>query len=102
MSETATADLPPTRGRRVLGSLYRISRALAIFYVGIVVVIYFLQGKLIFPGAASQGTPQATLHSSPGGELVTLTTNSGERIVAYFGKALSAEGEPLENAHERP
>jgi pimeloyl-ACP methyl ester carboxylesterase len=65
-------------------------------------MLYLFQTKLIFPGAASQGDPDALVEPMPRSELVRLTTASGEKTVALFGKALLPNGTVAPNAASRP
>jgi pimeloyl-ACP methyl ester carboxylesterase len=64
-------------------------------YVAFGLFIYIFQRLLIFPGAATQGTPDAVVTPGVGSELVHLASPDGTPIVALFGGALSPEGEPL-------
>jgi fermentation-respiration switch protein FrsA (DUF1100 family) len=66
------------------------------------IVLYSLQTRMIFPGAASQGTPEAELVPPPGTELVQLKSKRGDRVVALFGPALTAQGQPHPNAAKQP
>ncbi len=63
-------------------------RLLVIILVGFLVVLYSLQDRVIFPGAATQGTPEATVHPAAGAELVTLATPRADKVTALFGGAL--------------
>lgn len=59
-----------------------------------------IERQAIFPGAATLGSPSATLPQSSDYELVTLKTKDGTRIVAQFG---TARGAPADIAPgERP
>jgi fermentation-respiration switch protein FrsA (DUF1100 family) len=71
-------------------------------YLGIVAVLFALQIRLIFPGAETQGKSSAVVHPAPGTELVNLTTEHDERVVALFGPALLPGGEPNPDAASRP
>jgi uncharacterized protein len=53
-----------------------------------------LEAKLVFPGAASQGQPYATLPPSDDCRLIPLTTGDGTAIVAQFGGPLGPGGRP--------
>ncbi len=46
-----------------------------------------LDESLVFPGSATQGTPQAAWHTGPTDELLSLTAKDGTKIAAVFGKA---------------
>ena len=84
----------------------RILRELSIFLVlvlaGLLVVLYLLQERMIFPGAETQGAPEAIVHARPGTELVKLTTPRGETVTALFGPALSPDGKLLSDSSSRP
>jgi fermentation-respiration switch protein FrsA (DUF1100 family) len=77
-------------------------RIVALGFGGFLVVVYFLQGRIIFPGAATQGADQSKVRPRSGTELVTLTTASGDRVAALFGPALSPDGHALPDASSRP
>lgn len=77
-------------------------RIVALGIGGFLVVMYFLQGRIIFSGAATQGSELAKVQPRHGTELVTLTTASGDRVVALFGPALSSDGHALPDAASRP
>ena len=79
---------------------WRACRLLILAYVGILLLLYFTQRKLIFPGAATQG--QSKITQTGDAELVGLNTAKGDKIVALFGGALSREGMPLPDASKRP
>jgi fermentation-respiration switch protein FrsA (DUF1100 family) len=51
-----------------------------------------LERVLVFPGADSQGRPDAVIPPSSDYELVHLQTRDGTRIVAQFGRALASAG----------
>ena len=65
-------------------------------------MLYALQDKMIFPGAASRGTTDAIVKPRAGEELVPLTTASGEKIVLLFSPALTRDGAPHPNAKNQP
>ena len=75
---------------------------LGLIYVAIVVVLYFLQDALIFPGRSSQGRPESALRLGPDYQIVELRTPKGQRVTAVFGSALSPGGSPLADAASRP
>ena len=52
-----------------------------------------LERILVFPGADSQGRPDAVIPPSSDYELIALQTRDGTRIVAQFGRALGPAGE---------
>jgi pimeloyl-ACP methyl ester carboxylesterase len=86
--------------------VWRILRELLILLVfvlsGLLVVLYLLQERMIFPGAETLGAPESRVHARPGTELVKLTTPREETISALFGPALSPGGEPLPDSSTRP
>ena len=61
-----------------------------------------LEKTLVFPGAASQGRPDAII--PPGGdyELIPLQTADGTGIVAQFGGSLGPGGEPAADSGHAP
>jgi fermentation-respiration switch protein FrsA (DUF1100 family) len=80
----------------------RLFRSVAVAYLLVVILLYFNQGWLIFPGRATQGQAYAQVEPPPGTELVSLRTASGVRIVALFGKALGPDGSLLPDSAHRP
>lgn len=81
---------------------WRVARVPLFLYLGVVLVFFALQTRLIFPGRTSQGQPWAVVRPEPDTELVTLRTAGGDRVIALFGPALSPEGRPLADAAARP
>jgi fermentation-respiration switch protein FrsA (DUF1100 family) len=71
-------------------------------YLGVLAVLFALQIRLIFPGAETQGKPAAVVHPAPGTELVNLTTENDDKVVALFGPAQLPNGEPHPDAALRP
>ncbi len=65
-------------------------------------MVYLLQDRLIFPGSATQGSPQAGVDPGSGGELLELATSRGERVAALYGAALLPDGRPHPAASARP
>lgn len=93
----------PDRSRRpAVVWMLRGLRIVALVFGGLLIVLYFLQGRMIFPGAATQGADLSQVRPRRGTELVTLTTASGDRVAALFGPALSPDGQALPNASSRP
>ena len=70
--------------------------------IGVIAVLVTFQSRLIFPGQATQGQPEAEVEAGPDAELVKLETTGGDRVVALFGGALTAEGRPRRDAASRP
>ena len=65
-------------------------------------MLALLQTQLIFPGAATQGHPDAVVRPTGGAEIVNLKTTTGESIAALFGPALTPDGSPHPDAKHRP
>jgi uncharacterized protein len=87
------------RGRRIALSVLR---AAAILYVGVVIVFYWIQAWLIFPGSVSQGRPNSVVHATPGVELISVVTAGGDTVQAMFGHALGSNGQPRTDSAARP
>jgi fermentation-respiration switch protein FrsA (DUF1100 family) len=100
--ETRGAGKPLARPSGIRRWLIRITRDLIIIYFGLLIVLYSFQTRVIFPGASSQGHPTATVTPKAGTELVSLMTTRGERVVALFGPALTANGQPAPATADRP
>ena len=64
--------------------------------------MYFLQNSLVFPGASTQGKPEADVSVRLGEELLHLRTAHGETIAVLFGPALSGDGSPHAKAASQP
>jgi fermentation-respiration switch protein FrsA (DUF1100 family) len=77
-------------------------RAPLLVYGGIVAIFFAIQTRLIFPGAETQGKPEAVVRTPADAELVTMTTTRGDRVVALFGKALNPSGSPRPDASTCP
>lgn len=99
MDDAATISRPRKRPMRWL---IRIVRACVLIYLGVGLVIYFLQTKLVFGGAATQGQRDARLYPSKRYELIPLRARDGRKIMALFGKALNGNGSDLSPAEVRP
>ncbi len=97
------APAPSTEPRRRIPRwVFRVVRDWGIFYLVVLAVLFALQTKLIFPGAATQGDPGAIVEPRPGEELVTLKTRNGDRVVALFAPALRPDGARAPDASTRP
>jgi len=70
----------------------RAAKSAVIFYLLLVLVFYFLQTSLVFPGSWGQGRPDAQFDVPAGAELISLTTPDGPQVKALFGPALPAPG----------
>jgi uncharacterized protein len=82
--------------------LARIFTLAALICLGFLTVLYFLQARMIFPGASTQGQREAQVGSRADTELVDLRTNAGERVAALFAPALTSDGRPDPRASVRP
>jgi uncharacterized protein len=91
-----------SRGRRAARALWRGLRIPIFVLVGLLGVIYAMQARLIFPGSETQGKPSAVVKPAPGTELVNLTTENDDRVVALFGPALLPNGTPHPEADRQP
>jgi len=80
----------------------RVVRVGLLSYLGVVTVLFSIQARIIFPGASTQGQSSAEVRPRPGTELLNLTTQRGERVVALYGPALSPDGQPDREAAHRP
>lgn len=92
----------PSWRARCRRAAWRIGRLLVVTYLGLMIVLSVFQARLIFPGAASQGTPGAVVEPRQGVELVRLETAAGVPVTALFAPALTAQGSPRSDAPERP
>src|SRR5271166_5833497 len=102
-STAGSAAVPARRNRSRWRSVLVIgSRLLILVLVGFVAMVYLLQDWMIFPGSATQGSPQAGVHPRSGAELLELATSRGERVVALYGPALLPDGRPHSDALSRP
>jgi pimeloyl-ACP methyl ester carboxylesterase len=73
-----------------------------LFLAGIVEVRGSLEGKFIYPGAASQGRPDLVVPPSGDYELIPLQTRDGTRIVVQFGWALDSRGQKMPDSRTQP
>ena len=87
---------------RLKRSAWRLARIAAAIYLGLALVLSFFQNQLIFPGAATQGHPDAIVRPTGGAEIVNLKTKTGDTVAALFGPALNADGSPHSDAKHRP
>ncbi|MEO6434189.1 MAG: alpha/beta hydrolase [Tepidisphaeraceae bacterium] len=81
---------------------WRIARVAVVAYLGLALVLAMFQTWFIFPGAATQGRRDAMVTPSERAEIVTLATNTGDKVVALFGAALTPQGTPHPDARSRP
>ena len=91
------------RGRGAAGRAARRSSAWSVVDLGMTAVLFAFQTRMIFPGAATQGTPggrgraAARDRAGPPQDRAAATASS-----ALFGPALSPAGKPLPDAARRP
>jgi pimeloyl-ACP methyl ester carboxylesterase len=85
------------RHSRTSRLLVRAARIVVLIYIGLCLMFAWLQTKMIFPGAATQGQRHAVVRPSPtlGEEIVRLRATDGTEIVGLFGPALSQDGQVL-------
>jgi hypothetical protein len=80
----------------------RIVRPLVLGYLALIVIVAFMQTRLIFPGASMRGTPESHVDAPRGCDLVPLRTRDGDQVYVLFGKALTPLGQPRPDAASRP
>ncbi len=101
MTEPVPSSVPNMYGR-----WFRRARRVAIIpamiYVLLVVALFFLQERLIFPGSAWKGRREAEIPRSDSVKVIELETDSGQKVTALFAPALSNLGAPLADASSRP
>ena len=96
-------SVEPRPGRfRLKGCLVRIVRDLVLICLGFLAMVYWFQARLILPGGSTQGQPEAEVRPHGDAELLQLTTKTGERVVALYGPAQTADGKPDPAAASRP
>ena len=81
---------------------WRVIRVLLLIYAGLAIVLLAAQKYMIFPGAVTQGRPDAMVRPGSDAELVRMRTADGDEVVAIFGAAQSPAGTPLPDAATRP
>jgi fermentation-respiration switch protein FrsA (DUF1100 family) len=81
---------------------WRLARIAACVYLGLALILSFLQTQLIFPGAATQGRPDSIVRPFDGNEIVTLKAHTGDTVTALFGPALTPDGQPYPDGKHRP
>ena len=102
--ETVVEPDVPTPSAKPPGTRRLASRILLIaglVFVGFFASLYALQESMIFPGAATQGRPEAVVRAGPDEDLLRLPTPGGE-VVALYGPAQSPAGGSLPDAADRP
>ncbi|MFO0910046.1 MAG: alpha/beta hydrolase [Isosphaeraceae bacterium] len=93
----------PIATRRWLTRLaLRAAKLAAVIYLGVTLVLYLFQTRMIFAGSATQGLADYQVRPAAGCSLVKLQSPRGEPIAALFGPALTSEGRPRPDARNRP
>ena len=82
--------------------LKKVAKLGVLVYMGLAIVLYALQNWMIFPGAATQGKPEAVVRPAADQTLVRLPTTTGETIAVLFAPALRPDGSPHPDAAHRP
>ncbi len=91
--------LPPLRSRRMVPkTIRRLLLVIGVLYLAPLGVLCAFQRALIFHATASPVSVKTPL----GAEKVTFFTGAGDRITAYYGPALRANGRPDPNYARRP
>ena len=91
----------PAPNRRI--RLFELLAAGAVLGLGLLLCGCASRGeRFLLPGAAHQGRPEAVLPPNPRYELLSLPVQGGRTIAAQFGKALDANGRPIESARPCP
>ena len=70
--------------------------------LGFLVVLYFIQDRMIFPGAATQGTPQAVVRPRPGSELLSLPRPEASEWSPSSAPRSCRDGRPHPDPASRP
>ncbi len=100
---TGNAALPQGRKRSRWRRFVVIGcRLLILILVGFLAMVYWLQDHLIFPGTATQGSPEAKVRPGPDAELLQLETARGQRVAALYGPAQLPDGHRDPDASSRP
>lgn len=71
-------------------------------YLSVCAAACCFQDKLLFPGHAHQGKPEATIRPAPGTEILHLTTASGDHVAAIYGRAILPSGATDPDSSHRP
>lgn len=103
-SDAVTTAPPPTARppRTPRAIILRLVKSAVFIYLAVCIGMWFLQNKLIFPGASSQGQKTAIVAPSTKYELIELTTRDGNKTFAVFGRAMDANRAILPDSASRP
>jgi fermentation-respiration switch protein FrsA (DUF1100 family) len=93
---------PPHVAPRWKRYLKRIVKLGLCVYLGLAIVLFFLQNWMIFPGASTQGTREAIVKPAPDQTLARVPTRNGQTIAVLFAPALLPDGSPHPDAAHRP
>jgi uncharacterized protein len=86
--QSTQAFLTPISGKqRAWRVVKRVLRSILLMYVLVGIAMFAFQTKLIFPGAAYQGTPDVQVEAGAEEELVRLKTVDGTEVVGLFCRA---------------
>ncbi|HEX4055857.1 MAG TPA: alpha/beta hydrolase [Tepidisphaeraceae bacterium] len=77
-------------------------RIAVLVYLGLAAILFLIQDRYIFPGAATQGQRDAILTQGSDNQLLSLRAADGAHIVALFGEALAKDGQPLTDSRKCP
>lgn len=91
-----------SRTGRIPRWIWRVLSIPLLVYLGLVLILYWMQAKLIFAGSARQGQPSANLRPGAHTEVLRLKSPDGTTVVAMFGVALNDQGEPVEDSRSHP
>lgn len=93
----------PSWRQRAGRMTFKLGRATLIGYLLVVLLFFFNQTSLVFPGRMSQGKAYAKINVVPAhAELIDLKTADSVPIKALFGQALAADGSVRPDAAQRP
>jgi hypothetical protein len=68
----------------------RIFCIILLLETGLLVILYFIQDAVIFPGARPKGSPPRQLIVPPDIEKLSLMTAAGNKVAAFFASALTS------------
>ncbi len=102
---STTGSVPTPSGRKRPSWLTYLvigCRLLLLILIGFLTMVYLLQDRMIFPGIATQGSPEAEVHPRAGTDLVKVQASRGQIITALYGSALLPDGRIDPDAKARP
>jgi len=101
-SSDLTAPPKPDGKSRLRWWGVHIIRVSVLVYLGLAAIMFSVQDKFVFPGAAAQGQRDTLIVANAGYELVWLRAADGARIAAIFGSALKISGAVLADHRTQP